>query len=291
MDLSPPATPVPNTALQQVEQLLASARSGAMEIGQLMERAGAFQQAGMPEAAVLLYQNWVAGTPASPYRHVACFNWGTVLGNLQRHAEAEAAYREALRLAPKFAQARLNLGHQLEHLGRADEALEIWRGVADDDSLDGVGADRMDLKLHALNNSARLLETLKRYGESQALMRRSLELRSTQPDVMQHYVHIRQKQCDWPVYQGFGEVTHNHLLCSTSLLAMLSASDDPALQLMAAQRFVHEKVVKTSERLYTKVKIPRTGRIKIGYLSGDLCMHAVGLLTAELYELHDSERF
>jgi len=291
MDLSPPATPVPNTALQQVEQLLATARSGAMEIGQLMERAGAFQQAGMPEAAVLLYQNWVAGTPASPYHHVACFNWGTVLGNLQRHAEAETAYREALRLAPKFAQARLNLGHQLEHLGRFDEALEIWRGVAEDDSLDGVGADKLDLTLHALNNSARLLETQKRYAESQALMRRSLELKPTQPDVMQHYVHIRQKQCEWPVYQGFGEVTHNHLLCSTSLLAMLSASDDPALQLMAAQRFVHEKVVKTTDRLYTKAKTPRTGRIKIGYLSGDLCMHAVGLLTAELYELHDSERF
>jgi predicted O-linked N-acetylglucosamine transferase (SPINDLY family) len=36
---------------------------------------------------------------------------------------------------------------------------------------------------------------------------------------------------------------------------------------------------------------PRTGRIRVGYLSGDLHHHAVGLLTAELFELHDRERF
>jgi len=281
---------MPDTALQQVEQLLSVARSGAMELGTLMEKANVLQQAGMPEAAALLYQNWIAGTP-SPYRHVACFNWGTLLGTMRRHAEAEAAYRMALGMAPRFAQARLNLGHQLEHLGRVPEALEVWLGVADDEQIDGVGTDSLELKLHALNNAARMLETHKRYGESQALMRRSLELKPAQQDVMQHYVHIRQKQCDWPVYQPVGEVTHNQLLCSTSLLAMLSASDDPALQLMTAQRFVHDKVVKTSERLYAKAKTPRTGRIRIGYLSGDLCMHAVGLLTAELYELHDKQRF
>jgi predicted O-linked N-acetylglucosamine transferase (SPINDLY family) len=36
---------------------------------------------------------------------------------------------------------------------------------------------------------------------------------------------------------------------------------------------------------------PRNGRIRIGYLSGDLHLHAVGLLTPELFELHDRSRF
>jgi predicted O-linked N-acetylglucosamine transferase (SPINDLY family) len=35
----------------------------------------------------------------------------------------------------------------------------------------------------------------------------------------------------------------------------------------------------------------RQGKIRIGYLSGDLHMHAVGLLSVELFELHDRERF
>ena len=63
---------------------------------------------------------------------------------------------------------------------------------------------------------------------------------------------------------------------------MLSAIDDPALQLMAAQRFVSEKVAKTPASPVPAVR-PRNDQVRIGYLSGDLCMHAVGLLTAELY--------
>jgi predicted O-linked N-acetylglucosamine transferase (SPINDLY family) len=288
MDMSTP-TPTQTQAIAQVEQWLASARSGQMELPQVMDAASKMQAAGLAGAAALLYQNWVANTP-SPFRHVGCFNWGAILGDMSRHAEAEQAYRMALTMAPDFAQARLNLGHQVEHQGRTEEALAHWRAVYDNPSPASLGAEPVPLLLHALNNAARLLEQLKRYDESEALMRRSLLLSPRQGDVAQHYVHIRQKQCAWPVYDTFGDVTHNHLLMSTSLLGMLDESDDPALQLLTAQRFVHEKVAKvTTPPLHTAHK--RDGKIKIGYLSGDLCMHAVGLLTAELYELHDREKF
>jgi len=278
-----------NTALQQLEALLAAARSGTMALELVIERANTLQSLGMPEAAALLYQNWIVGTPASPFRHVALFNWGTLLGSLKKHTEAEAAYRVAISLLPGFTQAKLNLGHQLEQLGKTEEALQEWREVMDNPATHT--SDALDLRLHAVNNSARLLEVLKRYGESQELMKLSLTLKAEQPDVMQHYVHIRQKQCDWPVYQPVGEVTHNKLLVATSLLSMLSASDDPALQLMSSQRFVYEKVKKSDARLYAQAKQRREGKIRIGYLSGDLCMHAVGLLTAEMFELHDKSRF
>ena len=39
-----------------------------------------------------------------------------------------------------------------------------------------------------------------------------------------------------------GEVSPNQFLTGTSLLAMMGLSDDPALQLLAAQRFVNERV-------------------------------------------------
>lgn len=272
-----------------MEQWLGLARSGQWPLPQVMDAASRLQAAGAADAAVLLYQNWVDAT-ASPLRHVACFNWGAILGEQRRHAEAEAVYRMALSQAPTFAQARLNLGHQLEHQGREDEALAEWRAVYEQDNPEGLGTDPLSLRLHAFNNAARLLEQQKRYDESEALMRRSLMLDPHQSDVAQHYVHIRQKQCAWPVYQTVGEVTHNHLLMSTSLLGMLDESDDPALQLLTAQRFVHEKVAKVSAAPLHKGR-QREGKIKIAYLSGDLHMHAVGLLTAELYELHDKSKF
>ncbi|HEV6964850.1 tetratricopeptide repeat protein [Roseateles sp.] len=284
---APPATQPQGLAL--VEQWLALARSGQWPLPQAMEAASRLQQAGAHDAACLVYQAWVAAT-ASPLRHVACFNWGAILGEQRRHGDAETVYRMALSMAPDFAQARLNLGHQLEHQGRPEEALAEWRRVYEAEAPEGVGTDPLSLRLHALNNAARLLEQLKRYDEAEALMRRSLELDPRQSDVAQHYVHIRQKQCAWPVYETFGEVTHNHLLMSTSLLGMLDESDDPALQLLTAQRFVLEKVAKVTEPpLHLGRK--REGRIRIGYLSGDLHMHAVGLLTAELYGLHDREKF
>lgn len=288
MDMSsPPAAQPQGIAL--VEQWLALARSGQWPLPQVMEAASRLQAAGALEAAALLYQSWV-GSTNSPLRHVACFNWGAILGEMRRHADAEGVYRMALTLAPTFAQARLNLGHQLEHQGRPEEALGEWRTVYDVEKPESVGADPLALRLHAFNNAARLLEQEKRYDESEALMRRSLELDPRQSDVAQHYVHIRQKQCAWPVYQTVGEVTHNHLLMSTSLLGMLDESDDPALQLLTAQRFVLEKVTKVTEPPLHKGR-QREGKIKIGYLSGDLHMHAVGLLTAELYELHDKSKF
>lgn len=291
MDMStPPAAQPPGMdGLAVVEQWLARARGGEWPLPELMAAASQLQSAGALDAAALLYQTWVGAT-ASPMRHIACFNWGTLLGELRRHADAEAVYRMALAAVPSFAQARLNLGHQLEHLGRPEEALAEWRTVYETETPMSLGVDPVSLHLHALNNAARLLEQLKRYDEAEALLRRSLTLDPRQSDVAQHYVHIRQKQCAWPVYEAFGEVTQNHLLMSTSLLAMLDESDDPALQLLAAQRFVLERVPKVKAApLYRGRR--RDGKIKIGYLSGDLHMHAVGLLTAELYELHDRERF
>lgn len=299
MDMSQPSPQtlsVPAALSQRWESLLAAARAGTLGLAELMEAANSLQAQGLSEATVQLYQAWIAAAPASSraYVPVACYNLGTVLGGLLRHAEAEQVYRQALALKPDFTQARLNLGHQLEHLGRTEDALAEWRSVADLTlPLDAVGSDPLDLRLHALNNMARLLEQDKRFAESQALMRRSLELKADQSDVAQHYVHIRQKQCDWPVYQPVGDVTHNQLLTSTSLLAMLNVSDDPVLQLMTSQRFVLEKVVKYKEQPYHQrhAKGKRDARVKIGYLSGDLCMHAVGLLTPELFELHDRRRF
>lgn len=249
----------------------------------LMERAAALQAAGQPAAAAALYERWIAaGT--QPGRHVACFNRGTLLSSLQREAEAEAAYRQALQLVPRFAPALLNLGHLLERRGDRDGAIAQWQQALE-------LADTLEHRLHALNNSARLLEAMRRFPEAEALMRRSLELKPEQFDVIQHYVHLRQKQCAWPLYAPVGEVTPNQLLVGTSPLAMMNVSDDPALQLLAAQRFAHERVPKPAAVPLHSQMPPRSGRIRIGYLSGDLHLHAVGLLTPELFELHDRSRF
>jgi predicted O-linked N-acetylglucosamine transferase (SPINDLY family) len=257
--------------------------AAALSLAELVTEAQRLQQAGQAEAAVALYRDFIADGPPA-MRHVACFNLGTSLGAMNRSADAEAAYRQAVALQPNFPHARLNLGHLLERSGQHDAALVQWRAVIDSGAA-------TDMQVHAWNNLGRLLETLRRYPEAEAALRESLLLDASQPSVVQHYVHLRQKQCAWPVYQPVGEVGPNRLLSGTSLLAMMSASDDPALQLLSATRFAHERVPKAQPVALHKAMPPRSGKIRIGYLSGDLHMHAVGLLTPELFELHDRDKF
>lgn len=259
-----------------------------LSLPDLMNQADLLSQQRQVPAAIALYRAWLGQRKQDPLRFVALFNCGTLLGATQQPQEAIAAYREALQLNPGLLQARLNLGHALENQGQLDEALAQWQQVVRE--LDASPKPDIGLQLHALNNLARALETARRYDEAEAYMVRSLQLDPDQSAVLQHYVHIRQKQCKWPVYQPTGEVTVNRQLLSTSALAMLAAHDDPALQLLAARQFVHEKVQVPVPRKPRRVRQPGE-RIRIGYLSGDLCMHAVGLLTVELFELHDREKF
>lgn len=258
-------------------------KPSTLSLAELVTQAQRLQQGGQADAAVALYRDFIADGAAA-MRHVACFNLGTTLGSLNRHAEAEVAYRQAVALQPDFPHARLNLGHLLERAGRPDAAMAQWQAVI-------ASGAAVEMQVHAWNNLGRLLESLRRYPEAEAALRESLLLDPQQPNVVQHYVHLRQKQCAWPVYQPVGEVGPNRLLTGTSLLAMMSASDDPALQLLSATRFAQERVPRAAPVPLYKTMPPRRGRIKVGYLSGDLHMHAVGLLTPELFELHDRERF
>lgn len=260
---------------------------GTLDLAPLMESAQKLQDAGAVDAAARLYEHWIS-RHVTPVHHVACFNWGTLLGSLRRPEQAEAAYRRAIALSPRFAQAHLNLGHQLEVQGRIEEALATWRHVLE--LVNGAGADARALRVHALNNLARVCESQRDFPQAQSWLEASLDTQGGQWDVIQHWVHLRQKQCHWPLYVEREGASLNQQLVGTSPLAMLSVSDDPALQLMAAQRFVHERVPRwTGPPLHAERRRP--GRIRIGYLSGDLAMHAVGLLVPELLELHDRARF
>ena len=285
---TPAAAPGHSPEQERFARELSLASAGAMTLGDLMERANGWQASGQAERAALLYERWVAASN-SPMRHVACFNWGAVLGAMQRYEQAEQAYRTALTMAPGFHHARVNLGHQLEHLGRIDEALDAWREVWEAGCENPAAVPR-ELQLHAVNNLARCLEQARRLADAEHYMVKSLEFEPHQRDVLQHYVHVRQKQCAWPVYKPVGDVTENQMLMSTSALAMLSASDDPALQLLAASRFVSEKVSASTEQpLHDPLRRPHE-RLRVGYVSSDFCLHAMGLLIPELLELHDRSR-
>lgn len=100
----------------------------ALDLVGLFNAAAVLEGANRRHRAVDLYRQWLARS-AAPLRHPAAYNLAVVLQNLGQPREAEAAYRQALELEPRFTLARMQLASLLEHRGEVDGALDCWRAV------------------------------------------------------------------------------------------------------------------------------------------------------------------
>ncbi|WP_338849560.1 tetratricopeptide repeat protein [Massilia sp. W12] len=273
-----------NQVAQVIELANRLASVNLLPIVELFTSAETLARNGRMDANIALYQNWLAHTD-HPVAYAAWFNLAVNLSGQEQQVAAEAAYREAIASKPDFIEAHLNLGTLLEKLGRPDEALDLWRKTP------AFGDAQKDKALHvqAYNNLGRLLEIRKQLLPAREMMEKALALDPAQTNTLTHWVHVRQKMCEWPTYTSLPGISVEQAKQATSALALLSASDDPAVQLASARRFVADKVIKDAPRL-----APPHGyahqRLRIGYLSSDFCAHAVSILTAELYELHDRKR-
>lgn len=277
--------PASAASLTKLSQLKALAARGQLPVPELFNATAELAARGNVPHAVALYRSWLDNTQ-SPLAYAVCFNLAVMLSDSGDTAGAEQLYRRAIALNKNFVEARLNLGTLQERLGRPDDALAIWQDILD--SVSNITEQRA-LHLQTLNNLGRVLENQKRLPEAEAMLAHSLRLDPKQRNVITHWVHLRQKLCEWPVYSEVLGISEAELLDGTSALAMLSGSPEPAQQLAAARRFIEEKVNTKVARMDTSAGYAHR-RMRVGYLSSDFCSHAVSILTAELYELHDRSR-
>lgn len=263
------------------------AHQAGMSLGQLFEYAEQLQLSGQQDRVLQLYEAWLAHTKDAN-KHMALFNQGSLFQSLGQTDKAVQAYKECLSIAPRFGQAYINLGLILEKQGLRDQALEIWSGLVGMRYLKDPPAT--DMLVMALNHIGRVHEDLRQYVLAEQAMEQSLALNPHQKGVIQHWVHIRQKSCKWPVNKSLPGISANDMLMATSPLAMLALSDDPVQQLLTSYAFV-ERTYGFSQEYLSKGRKYRHERLRIGYVSGDLCVHAVGLLLPELFENHDKSQF
>ncbi len=228
-----------------------------------------------------LYGAWIEAQPKGARDlHVAWFNLGTELGNSGETVAAIAAYRNALGLVPGFHPAAINLGLLLERLGHTDTAIAIWT--------DAIQSD--DARTGLLNQRGRLLEQAGNLAEAEETMRRSLLTRPEQPDVVQHWLHVRQKMCQWPVMaETVPGLSAQDMLAQSGPLSALALTDDVTSQGAIGAGWIGRKT-QPAPRLAPEHGY-RHDRIRIGYLSSDFCSHAMSYLIAELFERHDRNKF
>lgn len=277
-----------NIAAMDTElDIVALARSGGMALAAMVSHAEQLQRDGHAQAASNLYALWLAHHE-DPRKHLVWFNHGSLLQQLGQSAQAQQAYEQALALSPDFAQARINLGLVLEKQGHTAQAIAAWAHLTGQRY--AKNPVETDMLTAALNHIGRVHENNRDYRQALKALEHSLLINPKQAGVIQHWVHIRQKACEWPVYKSLPGISKNEMIMATSPLAMLALTDDPLLQLLSAHAFVARTYGLKEERL-CKVKQYHHPKKRIGFASGDLREHAVGFLLPTMLQGIDRERY
>jgi predicted O-linked N-acetylglucosamine transferase (SPINDLY family) len=111
-------------------------------------------------------------------------------------------------------------------------------------------------------------------------------------------MHQLQHLCEW---SGLNDVFDRQKVlvggkdhAGISPFTLLSIPSSPAEQLMCARKraasLVPSAALLRAQLGFAFARVPKP-KLRIGYLSADLCQHAVACLIAELFELHDRQEF
>lgn len=288
--------------LSATERGTQEALIATLSIAALIDQAKNLENAGQADLACQLYADWILLRIRLRSSHefslaIAWFNLGVLRSKLGRLPEAILAYRQALRAKPDLYAARINYGLIVERSGNAPGALEIWRqGLPDKVGVIGL-----------LNHIGRVNERLKNYPEAERVLRESLAYNPDQSDVIQHWAHLRSKQCKWPALEPISDMGGGYVRDGEQLLqdvgpfASIALTDDPLLQLANTKRWLEARgwgtkplpVSRTAlvDSIYRAAERGVSRKLRIGYASADFHHHATAMLIVQVLEHVDRSRF
>ena len=264
-----------------------------MGIAELVGSAQVLANSGQGALAAELYRDWAALNPDDALLHAVHFNRGVLLADAGDLRGAVEAFTAAIARRPDFLPPYINLGAACERLGAKVQAYGHWAHVST--SLAGVGGETIAYKATALKQMAQVLEGGRQLTQAEDALRQVAELTPWQRDVVQHWISLRQRQCQWPLLTAVAGHDRATLLRRIAPLSMACLADDPWMQLAVAAAHMREDVgLPDSFRTEAdfaarRAEIPGR-RLRVGYLSSDLREHAIGSLMGEMFGLHDRGR-
>lgn len=196
-------------------------------------------------------ENFKKAIALNPQSPQAFYNLGKVYDALKEYKEAIRCYDFAIKIWPDFAQAHFNKATALVDLGLHEQAVV-------------------------------------EYKYAQKLMP-DMEL------LKGNLIHAEMKICDWHnlnsnIRELLATIKHSNRLVSEPF-SMISISNSEALNLEVASSFAKAKFPENSLRKKVQENKNKKDKIHIGYFSADFHNHATALLMAEIFELHDKNRF
>jgi predicted O-linked N-acetylglucosamine transferase (SPINDLY family) len=257
-----------------------------LSVPDLIKTTEMLKQSGQTNAVETLYSTWIQHNQDHPLLYAVLFNYSVALTDAGKLNNARESLERAISLNPEFMQAYINLGRVCERSGNLSLAVMQWSAALG--KMTAVNGAAVTHKTMLLNQSARALETANQDESAEGLLQQSLEIDSSQREVVQHLIALRQRQCEWPVVVPSERVDSRTLIEGMSPLSAAAYVDDPMLQLALSWNYNRMDVgtpagARTSWPRAVKTAAP----LKIGYLSSDLREHAVGYLMSEVFGLHD----
>ena len=208
---------------------------------------------------------------------------GVIAAQMRNHGRAIKLISRAIEINPNNAKAHFNLGlawfelrQHIEAIASYDKAITIKPDYA-------VAHYNRGLSLNELKRHQAALDS---YSKAIAI------------DPNYEYLHgtrlfTKMQICDWrDVDAQLSELSQsiqdNHKAANP--FAVLALSTSLSLQRKAAQTWIRERHPANFE-LGNISKRAKGERIRVGYFSADFHNHATAYLMAELFELHDKDRF
>jgi predicted O-linked N-acetylglucosamine transferase (SPINDLY family) len=245
----------------------------------LCNKGNALQKLGLLKAALSCYDAAIAIRPN--YAEAWAYK-GLIFGKLKRFEEASSCYNSAVTIDPHNSEAWNLIGMLFCDYSLYKQAVEYFEKAID------VNASYAS----AWSNKGLALSELGSYGESLAAYQRVMDMNVEHECILGHLVHAKLQTACW---EGLDEDVEelgrrvNVFKKATTPFNYLSAIDSPRGALNAAKVWVDDKHPK--KNYLPPLKKSNHPKIRVGYFSPDFKSHPVSLLTAELFELHDRNKF
>jgi predicted O-linked N-acetylglucosamine transferase (SPINDLY family) len=254
-------------------------------LSEIIEEAG---KATSPQHAIEIYRQFLLEKPQNlVYHAVVHFNLATMIESCGDQKTAEEHYRQSLHCMPGFWAPTINLANILSARGLVSEAISLF-----DRAIPVTTDDENRLLLW--KNMGRIKEERGDLVGAIEAYASCLAIEPSHPGIFQHWIHCRQKICDWPLFNTIHPMSILDIAAQAGPLGVMALFDDPFLLLHASKSWISGHVstpIPPPLRSHSYGHRAKGEKLRIGYISCDFRQHVVGFLVQDLFSTHNRDKF
>lgn len=205
------------------------------------------------------------------------------LNSLKQFDDAIICFNKALNLEPNNHEMLSNLGTALHERKLYDESISYYNKALE---------IKPDFAQALANKAAALLEQ-KKYNEAVILYEKTFKITDDLDWAFGDYIHAKMKICKWENLELQINNINSKLNLGKKVITpfpLLGLIDIPEVHTQAAKIYGDQKFP-PNDSLGLITKNSNKSKIRIGYFSADFRNHPVSMLTVELFELHNKDKF